>query len=162
MVVVLSSHAVSTDLNHRHIMTGSVLLSSTAEGKCKKLPVSWVCPRPNRTADTRKPGGNAIVRRLACSVVWKLSFSVFMRVALPFPQFALLHSVTCVLLGNRGCVAVASFLGVPSAQEYWHLRCKRRGNQVYMLMPRRHSAGQNHNIKTANRSFEKGGTVQIP
>jgi hypothetical protein len=34
-------------------------------------------------------------------------------------QFALLHSVTCVqlrlitILGNRGCVAVASFLGVP-------------------------------------------------
>jgi hypothetical protein len=38
-----------------------------------------------------------------------------------FPQFALLHSVTCVqlrlitILRNRGCVAVASFLGVPSA-----------------------------------------------
>jgi hypothetical protein len=37
-----------------------------------------------------------------------------------FPQFALLHSVTCVqlrlirILGNCGCVAVASFLGVPS------------------------------------------------
>jgi hypothetical protein len=40
--------------------------------------------------------------------------------ALPFPQFALLHSVTCVqlrlttILGNCGCVAVASFLGVLS------------------------------------------------
>jgi hypothetical protein len=39
--------------------------------------------------------------------------------ALPFPQFALLNSVACVLLklitvlGNCGCVAVASFLGVP-------------------------------------------------
>jgi hypothetical protein len=35
-------------------------------------------------------------------------------------QYALLHSVTCVqlrpirVLGNCGCVAVASFLGVPS------------------------------------------------
>jgi hypothetical protein len=39
---------------------------------------------------------------------------------LPFAQIALLHSVTCVqlrlitVLGNCGCVAVASFLGVPS------------------------------------------------
>jgi hypothetical protein len=37
-----------------------------------------------------------------------------------FPQFSLLHSVTCVqirlitILGNCGCVAVASFLGVLS------------------------------------------------
>jgi hypothetical protein len=37
------------------------------------------------------------------------------------PQFSLLHSVTCVqlrlitILGNCGCVAVATFLGVPSA-----------------------------------------------
>jgi hypothetical protein len=37
-----------------------------------------------------------------------------------FPQFALLHLVTCVqlwlitILGNCGCVTVASFLGVPS------------------------------------------------
>jgi hypothetical protein len=37
MVVVLSSHAVSTGLNHHHIMTGSVLLSFIAEGKCMKL-----------------------------------------------------------------------------------------------------------------------------
>jgi hypothetical protein len=49
------------------------------------------------------------VRRLACSVAWRLSFSVFPRVALPFPQFALLHSATCVqlrlitILGNCGC-----------------------------------------------------------
>jgi xanthine dehydrogenase iron-sulfur cluster and FAD-binding subunit A len=40
--------------------------------------------------------------------------------ALPFPQFALLHSVACVqlrlttILGNCGCVTVASFLGDPS------------------------------------------------
>jgi hypothetical protein len=40
--------------------------------------------------------------------------------ALPFPLFALLHLVTCVqlrpitILVNCGCVAVASFLGVPS------------------------------------------------
>jgi hypothetical protein len=40
--------------------------------------------------------------------------------AFPFPQFAVLHSVTCVefrptkILGNCSCVAVASFLGVPS------------------------------------------------
>jgi hypothetical protein len=37
MVVVLSSYAVSTSLNYYHIVTGSVLLSSTAEGKWKKL-----------------------------------------------------------------------------------------------------------------------------
>jgi hypothetical protein len=40
--------------------------------------------------------------------------------ATQFPQYALLHTVTCVqlrlitILGNCGCVAVASFLGVPS------------------------------------------------
>jgi hypothetical protein len=37
-----------------------------------------------------------------------------------FPLYALLHSVTCVqlklitILGNCGCIVVASFLGVPS------------------------------------------------
>jgi hypothetical protein len=42
------------------------------------------------------------------------------KTGLQFPQYALLHSVTCVqlrlitILGNCGCVAVASFLGVPS------------------------------------------------
>jgi hypothetical protein len=42
--------------------------------------------------------------------------------ALSFPHFALLHSVTCIqlglitVLGNCGCVAVASFLGVLSPQ----------------------------------------------
>jgi hypothetical protein len=56
-----------------------------------------------------KPSGNAFVRKLACSVSWKMSSSVFPRVASPFPQFALLHSVTCVqlglitILGNCGC-----------------------------------------------------------
>jgi hypothetical protein len=39
---------------------------------------------------------------------------------LPFPQYGLLYSVTCVqlrlirILGNCGCVEVASFLGAPS------------------------------------------------
>jgi hypothetical protein len=74
----------------------------------------WITETRYRTADTKKPRGNAILRRLACSVAWNLSFSVFPRVALPFLQFALLHSVTCVqlrlkkVLGNCGCVAVAS------------------------------------------------------
>jgi hypothetical protein len=42
------------------------------------------------------------------------------KTVLPFPQFGLLNSVTCVqlrlitFLGNCRCVAVASFLGVPS------------------------------------------------
>jgi hypothetical protein len=46
-----------------------------------------------------------------------MSFSVFPRVTLPFPQFALFHSVAYVqlglitIVGNRGCVAVASFRG---------------------------------------------------
>jgi hypothetical protein len=53
-----------------------------------------------------------------CLVVEFLSLP---RVALPCPQFALLHSVTFVQLrlitifGNCGCVAVASFIGVPPA-----------------------------------------------
>jgi hypothetical protein len=43
--------------------------------------------------------------------------------ALQFPQYAPLHSLPCVqvrlitVLGNCGCVAVASFLGVPSPLE---------------------------------------------
>jgi hypothetical protein len=63
------------------------------------------------------------VRRLACSVAWELSFSVSPRLALPFPEFALLSSVTCVqlrlitILGDCGCVTVASFLGVPPAKD---------------------------------------------
>jgi hypothetical protein len=40
MVVVLSSHAVSTGLNYHHIITGSVLLSAIAEGKCTKLKIT--------------------------------------------------------------------------------------------------------------------------
>jgi hypothetical protein len=49
--------------------------------------------------------------------------------ALPFPQFALLHLVTCAelrlitILGNCGCVAVASFLGVPSTKEAAVVAC---------------------------------------
>jgi hypothetical protein len=41
-------------------------------------------------------------------------------IVLTFPQFVLILSVTCVhlrlitVLGNCGCVAVASFFGVPS------------------------------------------------
>jgi hypothetical protein len=64
-----------------------------------------------------RTSGNAFVRRLARSIAWSWA-SVFPRVAFPFSQFALLHSVTCVrlrlitILGNCGCVAVASFLGV--------------------------------------------------
>jgi hypothetical protein len=47
--------------------------------------------------------------------------------ALPFPQYAPLHTVTCVqlglitILGNRGCVAVASFLGVPSPIQVYEI-----------------------------------------
>jgi hypothetical protein len=38
MVNVLSSHAVSTGLNYRHIVvTGSVLLAPIAESNCTKL-----------------------------------------------------------------------------------------------------------------------------
>jgi hypothetical protein len=37
MVVVVSSHAVSTGLNCHHITTGSVLLSSTAEDKVHEI-----------------------------------------------------------------------------------------------------------------------------
>jgi hypothetical protein len=45
------------------------------------------------------------------------------KTALLSPQFALLHSVTCIqlrlitVLGNCRCVAVVSFLGVPSPLE---------------------------------------------
>jgi hypothetical protein len=48
-----------------------------------------------RTTDIRKTRANAIARRLACYVTWKLSFSVVPRVAWSFLQFELLHSVTC-------------------------------------------------------------------
>jgi hypothetical protein len=83
----------------------------------------------SRTADTRKPLGNAIMRTLGCSVSWKLSFSVVPRVALPLLQFVLLHSVTCVqlrlitVLGKCDCLAVASFFCVTSP-----LVAPKRGN----------------------------------
>jgi hypothetical protein len=40
MVVVLSSQAVSTGLNSRRIMTGSVLLSDIAEDERTKLKIT--------------------------------------------------------------------------------------------------------------------------
>jgi hypothetical protein len=89
------------------------------------LKNKWITDARYRTADSKKPHGNVLVGRLACSSTWKLSFSVFPRVALPFPQFALVHSVACVqlrlitILGNCCCVAVASFLGV-SRPNTWH------------------------------------------
>jgi hypothetical protein len=53
---------------------------------------------------------------------WQLNGAVQIeKTATQFPQFALLQSVTYVqlrlikILGNCGCVAVASFLGVPSS-----------------------------------------------
>jgi hypothetical protein len=73
-----------------------------------------------RTNDSSKPRSNKIVRRLVRLVAWNLNLSVFPRVALPFPQFVLFHSVSCVqlrlipILGNCSCVAVASFPGRPS------------------------------------------------
>jgi hypothetical protein len=53
-----------------------------------------------------------------------------------FPQFTLLHSVTHVqlrlitVLGNCGCVVVASFLGVPSP-----LRGLDRMSRTHSLAP---------------------------
>jgi hypothetical protein len=61
--------------------------------------------------------------------------------ATQFPPYALLHLVTCVPLrlttnlGNCGCVAVTSFLGVPPPLDfswgyhdavYWHMGAKVR------------------------------------
>jgi hypothetical protein len=75
------------------------------------------------------------VRIPACSAAWKLSFSVFPRVALPFPQFALLHSVTCVqlrlitVLGKCDCVAVSSFLDVPSLAHMDWINVAQDGDQ---------------------------------
>jgi hypothetical protein len=51
----------------------------------------------------------------------EIEFLSHPRVVLPFPQFALLHSLTCVhlrlitILGNFCDVAIASFFGVPSS-----------------------------------------------
>jgi hypothetical protein len=71
-----------------------------------------------RIADTRKLRRNATVTGLlSCLEVESLSLP---RVALLFPRFALFHSVPRVqlslirIIGNRGCVAIASFLGVHS------------------------------------------------
>jgi hypothetical protein len=67
--------------------------------------------------------------------------------AVSFPQFAQLHSVTCVelrlitILGNRGCVAVASFLGVPSplvvGNISFFLRKKQVGKNVIAFSTKR-------------------------
>jgi hypothetical protein len=78
-----------------------------------------------KQVETRKLSCNATVRRLACSVAWELIFLVStscVAIALSFPQFALLNSIAGVqlslttFLGNCGCVAVATFLGVPSSK----------------------------------------------
>jgi hypothetical protein len=45
MVVVLSSHAVSTGLSYHRILTGSVLLSSSAEEKCTEKKYNHVLRR---------------------------------------------------------------------------------------------------------------------
>jgi hypothetical protein len=72
------------------------------------------------TADTRKLRGNATVRRLV-----------------PFPQFALLHSIPRVQLslittfGNYGCFAVASFHGVPTP---WAKQVTRNKNTASLKM----------------------------
>jgi hypothetical protein len=86
MVVVRSSHAVSADLNYRHIVvTGSVLLASIADGKCTKLKKIQSC--------------NSNVSFLSVRLlIWK--------------PVACLKSA--IFLGNCACVAVASFLGVPT------------------------------------------------
>jgi hypothetical protein len=72
--------------------------------------VQWI---PLAVSPEVKRKGREADQSLASSAEVKM-------VATQFPQFALLHSVTCVqlrlitILGNCGCVAVASFLGVPS------------------------------------------------
>jgi hypothetical protein len=102
--------------SHNCVATWFPRVSSSITRFRKKSITEGCC----RTADTRKSRGNATVRRLACSVAWKLIFSASLRVAWLSPQFALLHSVTRVqlwlirIIGYSGCLAIASFLRVPS------------------------------------------------
>jgi hypothetical protein len=97
MVVVLSSHAVSTGLKYRRIMTGSVILSSIA----KELEFKKIQSHIASSEHTH-------LRR--CEQLLKHKF----------PQCAPANLETNCLfeidvsLGNCGCVTVATFLGVPS------------------------------------------------
>jgi hypothetical protein len=102
----LAQVTVKKKKNNRELSASSTFRAITRN--------KWNTEARYRT-DIRKPRGNVIVKRLTCSVDWKLSLSFFPWVELTFPQFALLHSVTCVqfrlirIHGNCGCVAVNQF-----------------------------------------------------
>jgi hypothetical protein len=98
MVVVLSSHVVSTGLNYQHLMTGAVLLSSIAEGKCTKLKNNHALRRTNITFLDDMSNYTNISFLCVRLLIWK--------------PVAFLKSV--IFLGNCGCVVVGMFLGVPS------------------------------------------------
>jgi hypothetical protein len=100
MAVVLSFHTISTGLNYHRIMTGSVLLPSIAEGKCTKLK-NTIMHYVGRTYPLKDDVSNYsnISFLSVCLLIWKPA--------------ACLKLV--IFLGNCGCVAVASFLGVPSS-----------------------------------------------
>jgi hypothetical protein len=72
--------------------------------------------------------------------------------ATQFPQYALLQSVECVqfrlttILGNCGCVAVASFLGVPSPLNIKWPRNWRSFINKFQLV------GRGHTKETGNRT----------
>jgi hypothetical protein len=92
---------------------------------CAILKNKWITDARCRTVDNRK------TRQRNCEMIGMprcLEVEFLRLVALSFPQFALLHSVTCVqlwlikILGNCGCVVFASFLGVPTLQSACAMR----------------------------------------
>jgi hypothetical protein len=94
----------------------------SVEGKWQKLRSTSLRDRhKEKVKDDIK--GEGTPRKLACYMLHMLlnGAAQIEETVLPFPQFALLHSVTCVqlrlitILENCGCVAVASFLGVRPA-----------------------------------------------
>jgi hypothetical protein len=120
MVVVLSSHAVSTSLNYHHIMTESVS-SSIALGKCTKLKKIQSCITADEHNHVRRceqliknkcPQCAPANLETSClfefgDIYWKsqlrcdcqFHWCALAHTALPFPQFELLHSPTRVNSG---------------------------------------------------------------
>jgi hypothetical protein len=99
------------------LSSGKIITNNTAQSVLGLLALQELLGRGHtrKLATSTQPQFPRIAISLSSTHVTEWSSTT------QFPQFALLHSVTCVqlgliaILGNCGCVTVASFLGVPSS-----------------------------------------------
>jgi hypothetical protein len=85
--------AASSTLRNNESLKSVIEQLTLGNHAATELWEEWLAPLPGSWVSQS-------LRELRCRFLnlraWKLSFSVFPRVALPFPQFALLRSVICV------------------------------------------------------------------